>query len=154
MMKFRVELWRVVSFLLITTASTLPFAAIYLFANDAVLQPQTYAYEFATGSLYFCAGLCMLLQTLLHRRFTFRATEKWYIAAPVMVLLALLWTYMLFASDSVDPDCARLYSSSELCTFSCWMTLAWLPLSYLLQRCVIYCHTTDTNCLAQRRRTR
>ena len=144
MNKFRTELWRIVKFLLITISTTLLFAAMYLSFNDAALQPESRCYELLDGTLYVLAGLCVLTQTLLHRWLVFRTNGPWWTVV-IMVLLALFLTYVPFSNDSTDPDCARVYTPAYLSELAFWMVTFWLPVSYLLQRCVIYCHTTDTN---------
>ena len=81
------------------------------------------------------------LLTLLHRYFTFRATEKWFIALPIMLLAAVVWQFvqaLMLASFSK----LGVNAVTALVTL---LPFIWPVLSYLLQRCVIYCHTTDTN---------
>lgn len=143
-MKFRTELWRIVKFLLITISTTLLFAVMYLSFNNAVLQPESSCYEFLDGTLYALSGLCVLTQTLLHRWLVFRTKGPWW-AVAILVLLALFWTYFPFSNDSIDPDCARVYTPAYLSELACWMVTLWLLVTYLSQRYLLYCHTTDTN---------
>ena len=82
-----------------------------------------------------------MVLTLLHRYFTFRATEKWFIALPVMLIAAIVWqlvqAYMLSVISKRGVNAVTALAAV--------LPLVWPVLSYLLQRCVIYCHTTDTN---------
>lgn len=139
------ETWRAVKYLLICTAVSLLLAQLNRAAINAVLAAEgiqiglvlsvlSYAYTFLN------TGIC----TLLNRYFTFRATEKWYIALPLMLLVNFGWNWLGGAvitltglSISMTPDLVAQQSM--------WRGILWVVASYLLQRCVIYVHTTDTN---------
>jgi len=141
-MKFRVELWRIVKFLLITCAVNLVFTIV----NNAITNVLVANRSGSIGEMlslvsYAHTILTAIIAALLNRYFTFRATEKWYIAVPIMVIAALGWNWL-----SALPRAAsvKLGMDAALNMISL-LGMAWYVVSYLLQRCVIYCHTTDQN---------
>ena len=141
-MKFRVELWRIIKFILITGAVNLPLTMVYgAIVNGLSATGQPGVGNWLAVITYGQIGLSTVVLTLLHRFFTFRATEKWYIALPVMLIAAAAWqfaqAYILSAGAKISVN--TLYAIAAVQPF------LWPVLSYLLQRCVIYCHTTDTN---------
>lgn len=143
-MKFRVELWRIAKFLLITAAVNLVFSLLYNAVSMAVVQGDFS--RLSEGSLlqllsYAHTFFSSLVLALLHRYFTFRATEKWYIAVPIMVIAAFGWNWL-----SALPRAAsvQLGVNAAMNMISI-LGAAWFVLSYLLQRCAIYAHTIDTN---------
>lgn len=90
--------------------------------------------------------LSTTLLTLLHRQFTFRATEKWFIALPIMLIADFGWQFLsslalsiMTAAESNSP------TQDDFAALGNLRSGLWIVLSYLLQRCVIYCHTTDQN---------
>lgn len=141
-MKLRTELWRIAKFLLITAAVNVPLTILYGAITNALVTN----HSASTGTLlsvlsYAHMLVSTLLLTVIHRCFTFRATEKWYIAVPFMLVAAIAWQLL-----KTFPMAAAAKSSQEtLLTLSNLLSAMWIILQYLLQRCVIYCHTTDTN---------
>ena len=142
MLKFRVELWRIVKFLLITFAVNLVFSL----ANGSITNALVASRSASTGrvlsllSWVFTIGSA-LVTTLVHRYFTFRATEPWYIALPIMVIAAVCWQLL----KAFPLNAAAIAGAQSVVTMTYLLSGAWFILQYLLQRCVIYCHTTDTN---------
>ena len=142
MEKFRVELWRIVKFLLITATANLPLTILH----GAIINGLVAAGQPSIGSAlatlnYANILLSTTLLTFLHRYFTFRATEKWFIALPIMLLAAIAWQFM---QAWILASVARL-DVNAVTTSAAVLPIIWPVLSYLLQRCVIYCHTTDQN---------
>lgn len=68
--------------------------------------------------------------TLVNRSFTFRSSKNWFIAVLLMMLATFLW---------------NILRSTVIADAGSWADLLWLAISYLLQRCVIYRGTLDTN---------
>ena len=131
-MKFHVEAWRVIKFILITVAVYLP-TSVY-FVHFALHAPS----ETCLSLLgYTYVILNALVLTIVHRYFTFRATTKWYIAIPIMMVTSLVWHVLLEFLLSI--------AVSSIADLSNYLWAMWFFLQYLLQRCVIYCHTTDQN---------
>lgn len=145
-MKFRTELWRIVKFLLITAAVNLLLMFLMLGIYRALLNSGVSAGVAAAVHSYGQLLLSTTLLTLLHRQFTFRATEKWFIALPIMLIAAFGWQFLsslalsiMTAAESISP------TQDDFAALVNLRSGLWIVLSYLLQRCVIYCHTTDTN---------
>ena len=141
-MKFHVEAWRIIKFILITMAVQVPFTMVngYL-VNALAAGGQPGIGDDLAVLIYGSSLLSTTLLTLLHRYFTFRATEKWFIALPIMLLAALAWQ---FAQSLMLAYVSKL-GVSAVTALSALLPFIWPVLSYLLQRCVIYCHTTDQN---------
>ena len=142
MKKIRVEAWRIVKFLLITAAVNLPLALV----NSALVSALAAGGRTGIGAWLTVLNwvhilINMTILTLLHRVFTFRATEKWYIALPIMVIVAIAWQLL----KALPLGAAAKSGQETLLALSNLLSALWLVLQYLLQRCVIYCHTTDTN---------
>ena len=141
-MKFRVEIWRIVKFLLITALINLPLTLLYGVVTNALVAN----HSASTGvllSVQFYAHLLIstLLMALAHRYFTFRATEEWYIAVPFMLVAAIIWQLL----KAYPLEAAAKTGAQSVITMTYLLSFAWMAVSYLLQRCVIYCHTTDQN---------
>ena len=142
MMKFRVELWRIVKFLLITAAVNLVFALL----DNVIIYKVLTSPSGTTGtwlsaiSWGFTLGTT-LVATLIHRYFTFRATEPWYIAVPIMLVAVIGWQLL----EALPMGYSARLGMQSTVTMTYLLSFAWMILSYLLQRCVIYCHTTDQN---------
>ena len=132
MSSFRVELWRILKFILITVAVYIP-ATVYFVHFALHISSQAWLHLFG----YAYVILNALVLTIVHRYFTFRATTKWYIAVSVMMLTSITW-YVL-------KDFLLAIASSPVADLSTFLWAMWFFLQYLLQRCVIYCHTTDQN---------
>ena len=95
MEKFRVELWRIVKFLLITAAVNLPLTILHgAIINGLVAAGQPSIGSALAALNYANILLSTTLLTFLHRYFTFRAAEKWFIALPIMLLAAIAWQFM------------------------------------------------------------
>lgn len=146
-MKFRTESWRIVKFLLITLAVNVPLMFIWNALYQLLLTQGGMSVGLA-ASVYSYSQLFVssILLTLLHRYFTFRATEPWFIAVPVMLIAAFGWQFI--SSASLSMSSALLHTEPTTADFAMLVnvrSLLWPVLSYLLQRCVIYAHTTDTN---------
>lgn len=141
-MKFRTELWRIVKFLLITAIVNLPLTILYGAITNALVANHSASTGVLLSVQYYAHLLIStLLLTLVHRYFTFRATEPWYIAVPIMLVAVIVWQLL-----KTYPMAITARQSQEAVTFmSNLLVVIWLPLQYLLQRCVIYCHTIDTN---------
>ena len=141
-MKLRIELWRIAKFILITLAVQLPVTMINGYLVNALVAGNQPGIGDALAKLtYGNLLLSTTLLTLLHRYFTFRATEKWFIALPIMLLAAVVWQFvqaLMLASISK----LGVNAVTALVTL---LPFIWPVLSYLLQRYVIYCHTTDQN---------
>ena len=141
-MKFRREMWRIAKFILITLAVQLPVTMINGYLVNALVAGNQPGIGDALAKLaYGNLLLSTTLLTLLHRYFTFRATEKWFIALPIMLLAAVVWQFvqaLMLASFSK----LGVNAVTALVTL---LPFIWPVLSYLLQRCVLYCHTTDQN---------
>lgn len=142
MSKFRIELWRIVKFLLINTAVDLllGLASIHILnAIMSTLNGSTGLWLAIHNYAHLFLGTTFL--TLVHRQFTFRATEKWFIALPIMLVFMLAWQWL----SHFPLAFAARNSQEAMSTVSNLLGVAGLVLQYLLQRCVIYRHTTDTN---------
>lgn len=142
MMKFRTEIWRIVKFLLITGAVNLVFTFVNAGVTNALLANHTSS----TGTWlsfmsYAFTFLTTLFAALLNRYFTFRATEKWYIAVPLMIIAAFAWQLL----RTFPMNAAANAGAQLVITMTYLLGILWIILSYLLQRCVIYSHTTDQN---------
>ena len=142
MNRFRVEGWRIVKFILIGLAVNLPLMLLNrALANALVASGKPGVGNWLAAITYGQMVLSTVVLTLLHRYFTFRATEKWFIALPVMLIAAIVWqlvqAYMLSVISKLGVNAVTALAAV--------LPLVWPVLSYLLQRCVIYCHTTDTN---------
>lgn len=141
-MKLRTELWRIAKFLLITAAVNVPLTILYGAITNALVAH----HSASTGTLLSVLShahmlVSTLLLTVIHRYFTFRATEKWYIAQPFMMVAAFAWQLL----KTFPMNLAGRYGAEAVVPMSYLLSAMWLVLQYLLQRCVIYCHTTDTN---------
>ena len=142
MEKFRVELRRIVKFLLITAAVNLPLTIFHgAIINGLVAAGQPSIGSALAALNYANILLSTTLLTFLHRYFTFRATEKWFIALPIMLLAAIACQFMQAYVLSVTAK----QGVEAMTAVAALLPIIWPVLSYLLQRCVIYCHTTDQN---------
>ncbi len=141
-MKFRTELWRIAKFILITLAVNLPFSIVngYL-VNALVANGQPGIGDGLAKLTYANLLLSTTLLTLLHRYFTFRATEKWFIALPIMLIAVIVWQF----AQALMLTYASKQGVNAVTVLAALLSGMWLVLQYLLQRCVLYCHTTDTN---------
>ena len=141
-MKFRVELWRIAKFILITLVVQLPFTIVngYL-VNALAASGQPGIGDRLAALTYANLLLSTMLLTLLHRYFTFRAAEKWFIALPIMLLAAVVWQF----AQALMLTYASKQGVNAVTTLSAMLPFIWPALSYLLQRYVLYCHTTDQN---------
>lgn len=142
MNRFHVELWRIVKFLLINMA----VGAILGLANGPILNAIMSSPNSSTGmwlSIHSYAHILLsaTILTLVHRFFTFRATEKWYIALPIMLVFTLAWQWL----SHIPVAFAARNGEEALIAMSNLLGYAAMILQYLLQRCVIYSHSTDTN---------
>ena len=141
-MKFRVELWRIVKFLLITAIVNLPLTILYGTITNALVANHSASTGVLLSVQYYAHLLIStLLLTLVHRYFTFRATEPWYIAVPIMLVAVIGWQLL----KAYPMVIAARQSQEAVTSMSNLLSIIWLLLQYLLQRCVIYCHTTDQN---------
>ena len=141
-MKFRTELWRIVKFLLITAIINLPLTILYGVVTNALVANHSASTGVLLSVQYYAHLLIStLLMALAHRYFTFRATEPWYIAVPLMLVAAIGWQLL----KTYPMAIAARQSQAAVTSMSNLLAVVWLILQYLLQRCVIYCHTTDTN---------
>ena len=141
-MKFRTEVWCVGKFILITGAVNLAVSFVTMAVTNALLaNSSAYTGKLLSLSSYAYTILTAIITTLLNRYFTFRTTEKWYIAVPVMTIAALGWNWLSALPRAAS---AQLGINAAVNMISI-LGVAWFVVSYLLQRCVIYCHTIDTN---------
>lgn len=139
---FATEVWRAVKYLLITGAVNAAFALVSGAATTQILSADTaQAGQWLSVLSYAYTVFAVSIATLLNRCFTFRATEKWYIALPIMLLAKLAWNLLtgLMLIQVARSGTEVVSMTSEL------LGLLWILAAYPLQRCVIYCHTTDTN---------
>ena len=142
MIKLRIELWRIVKFILITAAVSFPLTLAYCaIVNALAAAGQPDMGNWLVSLNYANILLSTTLLTLLHRYFTFRATEKWFIALPFMLIAVIAWQLL----EAFPMAIAARQSQEAVASMSNLLSMVWPVLSYLLQRCVIYCHTTDTN---------
>jgi len=142
MSKFRVELWRIFKFILITLAVEAVFSPL----NSMLVGALMVNPDIPTGVwlAVFSWGFTIIstpVATLVHRYFTFRATVKWYIAVPVMLAATIVWQLL----ESFPMALVTPLGMKATLSMSYLLLVVWHILAYLLQRCVIYCHTTDTN---------
>ena len=141
-MKFRVELWRIIKFILITGAVNLVFSLINAGITNTLVASRIRSVGQTLSVLsYAYTILTAIIATLLHRYFTFRATEKWYIAVPVMVIAAFGWNWL----SALPRAASANLGMDAVLNMTTILGAAWFAVSYLLQRCVIYAHTIDTN---------
>ena len=141
-MKFHTELWRIVKFLLITAIINLPLTILYGVVTNALVANHSASTGVLLSVQYYAHLLIStLLMALAHRYFTFRATEPWYIAVPFMLVAVIVWQLL----KTYPMAIAARQSQESVTSMSNLLAVIWLLLQYLLQRCVIYCHTTDTN---------
>lgn len=142
MKKFCEELWRIVKFILITGVVNVLFslANTAFFRSAAAANLPSLSTWLAIAS-WITSILTVILSTLLNRYFTFRATEPWYIAVPLMLVAVIAWLFL----QPITMSIAAGRSAESAMTMSHLLSVLWPILQYLLQRCVIYCHTTDTN---------
>ena len=142
MSKFRIELWRIFRFVLISLAVEAVFSPL-----NAMLVGTLMANPDVPTGLWlsvFSWGFTIIstpVATLVHRYFTFRATEKWYIAVPVMLAATIFWQLL----ESFPMALVARLGMKATLSMSYLLLVVWHILAYLLQRYVIYCHTTDTN---------
>lgn len=150
MLKFRVELWRVMKFILISAAADLLFACIGLSCKLWLDSAGLYTYKTQFALVGAATSLNTVTLVLLHRRFTFRASGSMTGVLLGMFVAANLWTGNIVRT---------VFESLRLTRESApWLAVIlaglWLILSYLLQRYGFYKKAIDTNRLAQRRHTR
>lgn len=140
MKRLRIEIWRIMKFLLISEVVNIALSHLFVpLMASLTIQP-------AAGALlsfvsYVRLFLCAAILALLHRYFTFRATEPWFIALPLMLLYALLWQLL----TALPMTFAARQSDTAVHQMSLLLYYISLILQYLFQRYVIYSHTTDTN---------
>ena len=141
MQKFCDELWRIVKFILITGLVNVIFSlANSYFIRSAAASNAAFLGVWVSASSWIFLLLTTAIATLLNRYFTFRATEKWYIALPVMLIAAVGWQVL----QAYPMSIAARHGAEIAMSMSYLLSMIWPILSYLLQRCVIYCHTVDT----------
>lgn len=140
-MKLRTEIWRIIKFLLITLAVNLAFSIVDNFMNGLVVSRSASIGQTLSLLSYAYTILTAGIAALLNRYFTFRATEKWYIAVLVMVIAALIWNWLAALPRAAS---ANLGVDAALNMISI-LGAAWFVVSYLLQRYVLYRHTADQN---------
>ncbi|MBR2717879.1 MAG: hypothetical protein IKB78_01095 [Clostridia bacterium] len=59
--------------------------------------------------------LSTTLLTLLHRQFTFRATEKWFIALPIMLIADFGWQFLSSLALSIMTAANRFIPHRTIC---------------------------------------
>ena len=85
-MKFRREMWRIAKFILITLSVNLPLSLLNSFTINWLLSNNVSNIPTILDTLgYVQLAISCAVLTLLHRYFTFRSAEKWYVALPFMV---------------------------------------------------------------------
>lgn len=145
MKKFCDELWRIAKFLVVSFVVSMPIIYLDPYVHRTLIAsggPNVGVWLSRLSYVYLL--LTNVGETLLNRTFTFRATEKWYIAVPMMVGAELLWS--LLGSYSSMMLLNWLHGTQESIMAAARIeSVLWVIVSYLLQRCVIYCHTLDTN---------
>ena len=142
MKKFHDECWRIVKFLLVTFAVNIPLSLLYAKLTSVILAT-LYTGMWLSLASYAYNLLSAAVAALVNRYFTFRATEKWYVAVPLVILAAFLFDWL---EDYALILLARFSNTIEvMMKASDISSLLWVVLSYLLQRCVIYRHNLDTN---------
>ena len=139
---FRIELWRIVKFLLINMA----VSVILGLASGPILNAIMSTLNGSTGlwlSIHSYAHILLsaTILTLVHRYFTFRAPEPWYIALPIMLVFALAWQWL----SHLPMVFAARTGTEALIAIRNLLDYAAMSLQSLLQRCVSDGHTTDTN---------
>ncbi len=135
----RTEVWRIVKYILIGGLLNLAFTLSYSYmVSPAVLESDAPG-RLMTVWTYVQLLLSTTAACLIHRYFTFRASEKWYIALPLMLLFAL---GMRMLTSMVMALAGRLGTAAVI-TASQVISPVATVLAYLFQRYVIYCHSTD-----------
>lgn len=141
--RFAAEIWRAVKYLLITGAVSVAFAQLYRVLITQVLAADTVHVGLGLSVLsYVSLFFSTSITTLLNRYFTFRATEKWYIALPLMLVAAFGWNWLTSLAMMLA---ARTVSANIVSQASTLLSVLWIVTAYLLQCCAIYCHTADAN---------
>lgn len=142
------EILRIAKYVLITLIVNLLLNMIWMpvyrwMAEDsAVMTLGAASAVFSYGHLISST----IILTLLHRAFTFRATEKWYIAVPLMIVAAVgfrfLWAWMLAL---LQVAMGQQMTGMAFVNLTSMQGILWMICAYLLQRCAIYCHSIDDN---------
>ncbi len=145
MRKFCDELWRIAKFLVISFVVSVPIAYLNGYVTSMLFvsgSPDTGLWLSLLSYVYLF--LTNVGATLANRYFTVRATEKWFIAVPMMVGAQFLWNLLISFSSTLSLTWMNGTIESYMMAAQIESVL-WVIVSYLLQRCVIYCHTLDTN---------
>ncbi len=137
--RFRTEGWRIAKYILISLACNIGFALLWQpLVNNVILsanQPGRLLPLFSYGQIL----LSTVVSCLLHRYFTFRASEKWYIA----LLMMLAFAFAMQCLTSFVMSIAARFGTEAVITASYAAGSVEAFLAYLFQRYVIYCHSTD-----------
>lgn len=144
---WQVELSRIAKYLMITLAVNLLLSMLWLPVYRWMTAEGGQTIRWASA-LYSYGHLISgtILLTLLHRAFTFRATEKWYIALPLMVASALVFRVLSsWVLVMVEAAAGMQITAVVLTRMTTLNSYLWMACAYLLQRYVIYCHSTDDN---------
>jgi len=143
------EILRVAKYVLITLIVNLLLNLIWHPIYQWMLEDGPAAMTMGAASAVFSYGHLIsstIILTLLHRAFTFRATEKWYIAVPLMIVAALgfrfLWAWGLVL---LEVAMGMQMTARVFANLTSLQGVLWTICAYLLQRCVIYCHSVDDN---------
>lgn len=124
------ETWRAVKYLLITGAVNIVFALASGVATTQILSADTaQAGQWLSALSYACTVCSVSIATLLNRYFTFRATEKWFIALPIMLLAKLAWNLLtgMMLIQAAGSGTEVVSMTSDL------LGLMWLVAAYPLQ---------------------
>ena len=144
MKRFCDECWRFVKFLLMTFAVNIPLSLLYakLISVIPVLATvHTGMWLYLPSCAYNL--LSAALAALVNRYFTFRATEKWYVAVLTIMATPFLWSCL---SNITAMMIVQMSLAAGVNVGAAYLeNVLWLAVSYLLQRCVIYRHNLDTN---------
>ncbi len=135
---FSTEAWRIAKYILIAVAINTVFTVLQqplLNAAMAAEQPGRAMTLLSYGRI----ALSTVVGCLIHRYFTFRASEPWFIALPLMIVFAAGWRLV----NGICLQVLGRVSVENIVQSSYLLGLIHLVLAYLFQRYVIYCHTTD-----------
>ena len=149
------EILRVAKYVLITLIVNLLLNLLWYPIYQWMMEDGSAAMTMGAASAVFSYGHLIsstIILTLLHRAFTFRATEKWYIAVPLMVVAAIgfrfLWAWGLAL---LQVAMGLQMTAMAFANLTSMQGILWMICAYLLQRCAIYCHSIDDNWWYRRR---
>ncbi len=136
---FRTELWRIVKYILIGWGVNLVFTFIQAPVLSGLMEQSDSPGQALMLYSYGFILLNAAVSCLIHRYFTFRASEPWFVALPMMLLFTL---GVQLLGSMVTVAAGRMGAETLVKVTYALNAVKWL-LAYLFQRYVIYCHSTD-----------